>query len=197
MNNFKRVLVFALIILFVILGFVFVQQKINLYVDNNTVVNNDNNANDENQLEELEQEENTIEEDEPPVEETNKEEQVNEPPQQSNKNNTTTNNKTQNNSNNKPTTNNNSSVTEKPKKEEVTTPPVIKKEIWDELGITEYEYYHSPMISGQKVTHSDMKSCQTEGDSKINNSSSGYSQYWCMEVNSYSGDRLGYMLQLS
>ena len=80
-----------------------------------------------------------------------------------------------------------------------------KFEVWDELGITEYEYYHSPMISWQKVTHTDFNSCYVAGEDatsfKVNEQTGewyqDYTDYWCYEVKSYSGDLLGVMLSLS
>lgn len=69
--------------------------------------------------------------------------------------------------------------------------------IWEELGITEYEYYNSPMLSWQKVTHATFEECRMEGDMIINDENSGYTQYWCYQVNSYSGKMLGIMLKLS
>ena len=90
----------------------------------------------------------------------------------------------------------------------IITPPTEepkKLEVWDELGITEYEYYHSPMISWQKVTHTDFNSCYVAGEDatsfKVNEQTGeryqDYTDYWCYEVKSYSGDLLGVMLSLS
>lgn len=90
----------------------------------------------------------------------------------------------------------------------IVTPPKEepkKLEVWDELGITEYEYYHSPMISWQKVTHTDFNSCYVAGEDatsfKVNEQTGewyqDYTDYWCYEVKSYSGDLLGVMLSLS
>lgn len=96
------------------------------------------------------------------------------------------------------------------KKQEISiTPPIQEEpkkiEVWDELGITEYEYYHSPMISWQKVTHMDFNSCYLAGEDatsfKVNEQTGewyqDYTDYWCYEVKSYSGDLLGVMLSLS
>lgn len=95
---------------------------------------------------------------------------------------------------------NETSTTVTPPKEESK-----KLEVWDELGITEYEYYHSPMISWQKVTHTDFNSCYVAGEDatsfKVNEQTGewyqDYTDYWCYEVKSYSGDLLGVMLSLS
>ncbi len=71
-----------------------------------------------------------------------------------------------------------------------------EKNIWDELGMSEYDYYNSPMLKWQYVTHSTFDSCQLEGENTIDDSNSGYTQYWCYEVTSFSGNFLGYMLRL-
>lgn len=96
------------------------------------------------------------------------------------------------------------------KKQEISiTPPIQEEpqkiEVWDELGITEYEYYHSPMSSWKKVTHPDFNSCYVAGEDatsfKVNEQTGewyqDYTDYWCYEVKSYSGDLLGVMLSLS
>lgn len=70
------------------------------------------------------------------------------------------------------------------------------KQVWEELGITEYDYYNSPMMSWQKVTHSTFEECQSEGDRVLADGNSEYTTYWCYQVNSYSGRMLGVMLSL-
>ena len=75
---------------------------------------------------------------------------------------------------------------------------------WEQLGISEYDYYNSPMLKWQKVTHSDFDSCDASGKEaikvKINpetgESYQDYTSYWCYGVNSYSGRSLGVMLDL-
>ena len=77
--------------------------------------------------------------------------------------------------------------------------------IWEELGITEYEYYNSPMFKWQTVTHSDFDSCNLAGieatkvktDETTGEQYQDYTDYWCYGVNSYSGRFLGTMLKLS
>lgn len=118
--------------------------------------------------------------------------------------------KSENTNNNKQETKVEESNTAEQKNETSTiiTPPKEepkKLEVWDELGITEYEYYHSPMISWQKVTHTDFNSCYVAGEDatsfKVNEQTGewyqDYTDYWCYEVKSYSGDLLGVMLSLS
>ena len=109
-------------------------------------------------------------------------------------------------SNNNSTTEKKDEITkEEAKNESQTSVPddKVKEEeqketpIWEELGITEYEYYNSPMLSWQKVTHATFEECRMEGDMIINDENSGYTQYWCYQVNSYSGKMLGIMLKLS
>lgn len=81
----------------------------------------------------------------------------------------------------------------------------VEKPIWEEIGITEYEYYHSPMMKWQHVTHSSFSECQKDGEEAIKvkldqvtgGSYQEYTSYWCYDVNSYSGDWLGIMLSLS
>ncbi len=103
----------------------------------------------------------------------------------------------------------NNTTEQKQETSTITNPPVQeetkKLEVWDELGITEYEYYHSPMISWQKVTHTDFNSCYVAGEDatsfKVNEQTGewyqDYTDYWCYEVKSYSGDFIGVMLSLS
>lgn len=94
------------------------------------------------------------------------------------------------------------------KKDTTTTAPAqeVPKQptAWEQLGISEYDYYNSPMLKWQKVTHSDFESCDASGKEaikvKINpetgESYQDYTSYWCYGVNSYSGRSLGVMLDL-
>lgn len=95
------------------------------------------------------------------------------------------------------TTNQNSNNNSNSSNQSSSKNETTKKNPWDELGITENEYYNSPMLKWQKVTHSSFEKCQEEGEAKIADSSSGFEQYWCYEVYSYSGKKLGIMLKLS
>lgn len=89
----------------------------------------------------------------------------------------------------------------KPREPQVSTQPTI----WEELGISEYDYYNSPMLSWQKVTHQTFEECKVAGnlatEIKVNPETGEfyqeYSDYWCYQVNSYSGKSLGVMLKLS
>ncbi len=80
------------------------------------------------------------------------------------------------------------------KKEE--SKPVAKKP-WEELGISEDEYYNKPIMKWQKVTHANMDACKKEGQETIDDENSEYSNFWCYEVYSPSGRFLGAMLSLS
>lgn len=85
--------------------------------------------------------------------------------------------------------------------EKVETPKVeTSKNAWDELGISEYDYYHKPMWSWGRIDYSieDYKTydktreaCITKGEEYFNEGI-GYS---CTSLNSYSGDYLGEMLK--
>lgn len=62
--------------------------------------------------------------------------------------------------------------------------------IWDELGISEYDYYHKPMWSWARVDYKTHDECIKAGEAL------GYEiiSYTCTNINSYSGDYLGDML---
>lgn len=85
--------------------------------------------------------------------------------------------------------------------------PVVPNQptAWEQLGISEYDYYNSPMLKWQKVTHANFEDCQTDGDEATKlktNPETGeqyqeYTDYWCYGVNSYSGKNIGVMLKLS
>lgn len=77
------------------------------------------------------------------------------------------------------------------------TDNVKKENPWDSLGITEYEYYNSPAHSWAKLQfkisdygsrEATEKACHEYGD---NNKPEGRVGYWCLSVNSYSGDYVG------
>lgn len=105
--------------------------------------------------------------------------------------------------------NTNNTTTTKPKEEKKTeqsnTPPVQEqptkpkeKTAWEELGISEYDYYHKPMWSWATVTYSiETYGSQAEARRKCeedcNNSGKDCR---CIIVNSYSGDYLGEYLKI-
>lgn len=74
--------------------------------------------------------------------------------------------------------------------------------VWDELGITEYDYYNSPMWSWAKVTHKTKTECIAAGDAaKAKELEKDESErksvlFTCTEIYSYSGNYLGEMLEV-
>lgn len=89
-----------------------------------------------------------------------------------------------------------------PKKEEVVPKEeeVKPKTAWEELGISEYDYYHKPMWSWGRVDFSietyktyekTREACITKGEEYFEQGL-GYS---CTSINSYSGDYLGEMIK--
>lgn len=99
--------------------------------------------------------------------------------------------------------NNSNSVTkEEPKRDEVVPKEeeVKPKTAWEELGISEYDYYHKPMWSRGRVDFSietyktyekTREACITKGEEYFEQGL-GYS---CTSINSYSGDYLGEMIK--
>lgn len=72
-----------------------------------------------------------------------------------------------------------------------------KNNPWDSLGITEYEFYHKPANSWAEVKfkisdygsyEATFNACKEYGDNYKAEHGGGY---WCISVNSYSGDYLG------
>ena len=80
---------------------------------------------------------------------------------------------------------------EQPKEE------VKKIQPWEELGLSEDEYYNKPIMSWQKVTHANMDACKKEGQETVDDESNDFIGFWCYEVYSPSGKFLGAMLSLS
>ena len=131
---------------------------------------------------------------------SNKEEKIEEQETPKEKQNTNEEKKTNSNSNK----NTQSSIQEK--KEEATTTTqdnkqsVESKKVWEELGISEYDYYHKPMWSWARIDYSvdtygteeaTHQACIDAGN-KLENITS----YTCYNINSYSGDYLGDMLEI-
>lgn len=107
---------------------------------------------------------------------------------------------------------NNSNASKKEEKKEenkpVEKPEEVKEEpkkeptsnAWDELGISEYDYYNKPMwnwaridfsIKDYKTYEKTREACVSKGEEYFNE---GYG-YSCTSINSYSGDYLGEMLK--
>ena len=81
------------------------------------------------------------------------------------------------------------------------TQEVEKENPWDDLGITEYEYFNKPMWSWARVDYSikdyvtqelTKKACIDAGNNMLENILS----FSCTSINSYSGDYLGEMLRV-
>lgn len=94
--------------------------------------------------------------------------------------------------------NDSNSVQEEQKKEESTLNN--NKTAWEELGISEYDYYHKPMwdwaridfsIEVYKTYEKTREACITKGEEYFEQGL-GYS---CSSINSYSGDYLGEMIK--
>lgn len=116
-----------------------------------------------------------------------------------NSNTNTSNNSKENNSTDNSTTNqasnNSNQITsnEQPK----------EQNIWDELGITEYDYYHKPMWSWARIDFSindyqteenTKNACISKGNQLMDESETGLG-YSCQSILSYSGDYLGEMME--
>ena len=81
------------------------------------------------------------------------------------------------------------------------TQEVENKTPWDDLGITEYEYYNKPMWSWAKVDYSikEYKTLELTQQACINAGNDileDILSFSCTSINSYSGDYLGEMLRI-
>ena len=91
------------------------------------------------------------------------------------------------------------------KKEEVIVDNVVEEEVkkltaWEELGITEFDYYNKPMWSWARIDFSikDYKTYEKTREACITKGEEYFEQglgYSCTGINSYSGDYLGEMLK--
>ncbi len=93
-----------------------------------------------------------------------------------------------------PTNKTESFFSESSKKE---TEIIVDIQPWEELGLSEEEYYNQPIMKWQKVTHSNMDACKNEGQNTIDDENNEYINFWCYDVYSPSGNFLGVMLSLS
>lgn len=87
----------------------------------------------------------------------------------------------------------NTTVVEEPKSED-------KKTAWNELGISEYDYYHKPMWNWQRIDFSidEYKTEQKTKEACISKGNEYFEQgigYSCSSVTSYAGTYLGEMLK--
>ena len=91
------------------------------------------------------------------------------------------------------------------KKEEVIVDEVVAEEVkkltaWEELGITEHDYYNKPMWSWARIDFSikDYKTYEKTREACITKGEEYFEQglgYSCTSINSYSGDYLGEMIK--
>lgn len=87
----------------------------------------------------------------------------------------------------------NTIVVEEPKSED-------RKTAWDELGLSEYDYYHKPMWNWQRIDFSidEYKTEQKTKEACISKGNEYFEQgigYSCSSVTSYAGTYLGEMLK--
>ena len=91
------------------------------------------------------------------------------------------------------------------KKEEVIVDEVVTEEVkkltaWEELGITEFDYYNKPMWSWARIDFSikDYKTYEKTREACITRGEEYFKEglgYSCTSINSYSGDYLGEMIK--
>jgi len=91
------------------------------------------------------------------------------------------------------------------KKEEVIVDEVVTEEVkkltaWEELGITEFDYYNKPMWSWARIDFSikDYKTYEKTREACIAKGEEYFKEglgYSCTSINSYSGDYLGEMIK--
>ena len=192
----KQKIIIMVLVLITLFAVSFVILKLQTNKDSEIIENNTSESINNDNLEELEQdnkedeltddnsndEEKTIEQESPKESQTTKEEK---------KTNSSSSNNTSSNQNKKEE----SSSNKKDNKQSVESKPV-----WEELGISEYDYYHKPMWSWAKIDYfvdtygteeATHRACIDAGN-KLENITS----YTCYNINSYSGDYLGDMLEI-
>ena len=89
---------------------------------------------------------------------------------------------------------------EEPKQEPPKEVQPPTKTAWEELGISEYDYYNKPMWNWARIDFSinDYKTYDKTREACINKGEEYYEQgygYSCTSINSYSGNYLGEMLK--
>lgn len=185
----KKIIISAIIILVVITGIIcFALYSKNIKLDktsesgtnyNKIEIKDNDISDDESNIDE------TIEES--PIQEEIPKPEVNRQPEEK-KENKKSDNSTKNNN-----TKQNTTVVEEKKQD-------VKKEAWEELGISEYDYYHKPMWSWARVDFS-IDEYKTEQKTKEACESKGQEYfeqglgYSCTSINSYAGTYLGEMLK--
>lgn len=192
----KQKIIIMVLVLITLFAVSFVILKLQTNKDSEIIENNTSESINNDNLEELEQdnkedeltddnsndEEKTIEQESPKESQTTKEEKK-------------TNNSSSNNTSSNQNKKEESSSNKKDNKQSVESKPV-----WEELGISEYDYYHKPMWSWAKIDYfvdtygteeATHRAC-IEAGNKLENITS----YTCYNINSYSGDYLGDMLEI-
>lgn len=192
----KQKIIIMVLVLITLFAVSFVILKLQTNKDSKIIENNTSESINNDNLEELEQdnkedeltddnsndEEKTIEQESPKESQTTKEEKK-------------TNNSSSNNTSSNQNKKEESSSNKKDNKQSVESKPV-----WEELGISEYDYYHKPMWSWAKIDYfvdtygteeATHRACIDAGN-KLENITS----YTCYNINSYSGDYLGDMLEI-
>jgi len=192
----KKKIIIIVLILITIFAVSFAVLKLQKNKDSGIIENNASESVNKDNPEELEQdtkqdeitdnnsnnEEKTIEQESPNESQTTKEEKK-------------TNNSSSNNTSSNQNKKEESSSNTQDNKQSVESKPV-----WEELGISEYDYYHKPMWSWARVDYSvdtygteeaTHQACIDAGN-KLENITS----YTCYNINSYSGDYLGDMLEI-
>ena len=192
----KQKIIIMVLVLITLFAVSFVILKLQTNKDSEIIENNTSESINNDNLEELEQdnkedeltddnsndEEKTIEHESPKESQTTKEEKK-------------TNNSSSNNTSSNQNKKEESSSNKKDNKQSVESKPV-----WEELGISEYDYYHKPMWSWAKIDYfvdtygteeATHRAC-IEAGNKLENITS----YTCYNINSYSGDYLGDMLEI-
>ena len=72
--------------------------------------------------------------------------------------------------------------------------------VWEELGMSEYDYYNKPIWNWATITHSNLDSCIADGEKakqeELNKGSGKAVLYNCYHLYSHSGKYLGEMLEI-
>lgn len=176
-------------------------------VDNNTTLSdNKNTASNKEQLT-VKNENSKVESNTSKKEETKQENNNSSSHQENNVSNNTTDNDSSNNNSNSttndspPTSNNdnNNSKPETPKVDEPSKDPTA----WEELGISEYDYYHKPIWSWARIDFSvddygteenTHNACISKGNQFMEESTNGLG-FSCQSILSYAGNYLGEMMK--
>lgn len=115
-----------------------------------------------------------------------------------NKQESNTNNITSKNEEPKKTEENNSQVETNDNKEETNNSTGDK--VWEQLGMSEYDYYNKPIWTWATKTHNTLDSCVADGEKakqeELNKNSGKAVIYTCHHLYSHSGNYVGEMLEV-